>query len=396
MNTTAETRVPSPEMEAATEAPAANLPKTFGTGDGGGPQTFPQPPSVPTPAPSGFGEVVAAVAAVMADLTPVGKSGTNTFHNYKYARMQDILQILTPLMGRHGLAVFQYEGDRNMFDDGKVIAITYRFIVAHKSGQTWVNPVPQTGMSPCRTSKGTFDDKAMAKCHTSARKYFLLSLFQIPTEDEADPDNQKRERAAAPVPSPDGHVKPHLIEPMERDTFEAWAGRYRAAFRTAKTDAELVLWDQLNDGPLSQMNDNEKGAPVYAGILKEFEAFRVKMQAAPADAGKKADPISTGISDEEKAARAAALVEDRARENATASAPAATGQFVRPAGMPNAEMEPDNFVAWAIKRMDNITDGAALTVVWENEISAGSDGLFKPDVDALQAHYEARLAKLEG
>jgi hypothetical protein len=47
----------------------------------------------------------------------------------------------------------------------------------------------QTGMSRCRDSKGGFDDKSMNKCHTAARKYFLLALFQIPTGDIDDADS---------------------------------------------------------------------------------------------------------------------------------------------------------------------------------------------------------------
>lgn len=223
MNATTETRVPSPEQEAVREAPAPNLPATAFT------PVMNTPPNA-----GGFGSLVAAIAGVMADLEAVKKGGENTFHHYKYARMQDVLQMLTPLMGKHEIVVFQYEHDRNMFDDGKVIAITYNFVVAHKSGEQWP-PIPQTGMSPCRTSKGTFDDKAFAKAHTSARKYFLLSLFQVPTEDDGDdPDNERGgTRAQAPVPGSDGRVPPHKLEPIEKRDIRAlgWSLSRAAAHR---------------------------------------------------------------------------------------------------------------------------------------------------------------------
>ena len=75
------------------------------------------------------------------------------------------------------------------------------------SGETWPQPLRQTGVSTCRNSKGGWDDKSLNKCHTAARKYFLLSLFQIPTGEEADADfgeNDERpakiiERAAVPA-----------------------------------------------------------------------------------------------------------------------------------------------------------------------------------------------------
>lgn len=380
--TTTETRVPSPEQEVAQEAPAANLPELRAAEPMRDPEGNPIRVHGHT-ATKDFGEVVGAIAAVMSEIQPVEKGGKNTFHDYKYARMQDILQALTPLMGKHGIVVFQYEAARNMFDDGKVMAITYDFIVAHKSGQTWINPVPQTGMSPCRTSNGKFDDKSFAKCHTSARKYFLLSLFQIPTEDESDPDNQRRERTAGPVPSPDGHVAPHLIEPTQRDTFEKWADRYLGAARTSKTLAELEQWDLINDNPLAQMDANEKGKPVYERVLKEFEDLRARLQSA--------DPISSGPRTKSANPDANEMHPKAGHGDLGTPEP-----FVRPKGCPDAEKDPDAFLVWAQKRMDGITGAAELQIVWEGEIAPASDGLFRPDCLALEEYFNKRLEKLEG
>jgi hypothetical protein len=286
--------------------------------------------------------------------------------------MQDILQMLTPIMGKHGIAVFQHEVGHEMFDGDKCMAIHYQFTIAHKSGEVWPERPQQTGMAPCRTSKGTFDDKAFAKCHTSARKYFLLSLFQIPTEDEADPDNEKGGRENAPVPSPDGHLTPHLIEPKARDTFDAWADRYVAAARTSKTAAELAQWDIANDDPLAQMDANEKGRPVYNRILREFEAIRDKLQPAH-NPTHKSGP-----------------------EKAKPAQPAADAPQSRPAGCPDPEKDPDGFVTWAQKRMAAIATAEELSLIWENEITPASVGLFKPDCDALEDYYNDRLVKIGG
>jgi len=48
-------------------------------------------------------------------------------------------------------------------------------------------------LSSLRNSKGGYDDKALNKCHTTARKYFILGLFQIPTglADDADAEEDK-------------------------------------------------------------------------------------------------------------------------------------------------------------------------------------------------------------
>jgi hypothetical protein len=151
--------------------------------------------------PSGGG-LVAAIAAVMNEVHVVAKRGENEFHRYRYATMGDILKEITPLLGRHGIVIFQSEVGRAMFDDDNVIAVEYAFTVAHASGETWPHVIKQTGVSTCRNSKGGWDDKSLNKCHTAARKYFLLALFQIPTGEEDDADQDKNDRRPAPAQVP--------------------------------------------------------------------------------------------------------------------------------------------------------------------------------------------------
>ena len=132
----------------------------------------------------------------------ISKHGVNQFHHYKYASMQDILQKLTPLLAKNGLVIMQNEIGRSMFDSDRTIAIQYAFTIFHTSGEVWPERPVQTGMSRCRDSRGGFDDKSINKCHTAARKYFLLSLFQIATGDEDDADNEKP--PSRPIPSSQG------------------------------------------------------------------------------------------------------------------------------------------------------------------------------------------------
>lgn len=167
-----------------------------------------------TPAPA---TLVGAIAAVMNEVHTVAKRGVNEFHRYAYARMEDILKEITPLLGRHGLVIFQSETGRAMFDEDNVIAVEYAFTVAHVSGETWPQPLRQTGVSTCRNSKGGWDDKSLNKCHTAARKYFLLALFQIPTgeEDDADQGENETRRAAAQLNRT--LAKPaYVLEPPKR------------------------------------------------------------------------------------------------------------------------------------------------------------------------------------
>jgi hypothetical protein len=195
---------------AATAQPN-NLPAQRAQNGSAAPETIPEPEPVTLPV-TGFANLAAGIAGVMAELKPVEKAGWNDFHKYKYARMQDLSTALTPLMGKHGIVVFQNELSRDMFDDGRAMAVRYQFTIVHKSGEIWPERPVITGVSMCRTSNGKYDDKAFNKCHTSARKYFLISLFQIPTDDERRRRLRRRKRQPAapgpPRPVPGRQARP--------------------------------------------------------------------------------------------------------------------------------------------------------------------------------------------
>lgn len=246
------------------------------------------------------GNLVAGIAGVMAEIKPVEKGGWNRFHNYSFARIQDLLAELTPLMGKHGIVIFQTEEGRELFDGGKVVAVRYRFTVVHKSGEVWPDRPLQTGLSNCRDTKGGFDDKALNKCHTAARKYFLLSLFQIPTDDMEDADTQhnsgaqSRERPQGQprrqVPSPDGKIKPHLIPIIDQEAPVDWAIRFGAAVAKATTTEEIDRWYNENAQIFDKLKD--RFAQVYNDAIDHMDACAAKLAAPKSD--KAADPISTG------------------------------------------------------------------------------------------------------
>lgn len=322
-------RVPSPaetaersapiEMQAApNNLPVVAEPKLNGAA--------PHAQSTPAIAATGVAKIAEAISGVMGEIGIVGKDGTNQFQNYKYAKMEDILQRLTPLIAKHGLAIIQTEHDRSMFDNDGVIAVRYAFTIIHKSGEVWPERPMQTGVSRCRDSKGGFDDKSFNKAHTAARKYFLLALFQIPTGDESDdadhhdaaPTTSQRAMAArSPVPSPSGKVAPHAIAPLKDEKVQQWAPRYMAHIAKAETVAELSLWDNLNGQALDTVND--KAPLLYETICKAVQ----KRQAELAT---------------EKPADAPSDVPSDKQGQAASNAPA------RPAGIPDAATAPDDFL----------------------------------------------------
>lgn len=232
---------------------------------------------------TGPGAVIEAIANIMAEIKPIEKTGWNEFHKYWHVRMQDLSRELTPLMGKHGIVIIQTEEGRELFDNGNAVAVRYRFTIVHKSGSIWPQRPLQTGVSACR-NRGGFDDKALNKCHTAARKYFLLSLFQLPSEDSEDADadgpaeggNQRqRPQGRRPVPSPSGKLPPHILPVIQGEAPEGWVKRFSAFIDKAETTAEIDAWYDANVAVFDKLKTASEEA--FNAALDHMDARTAKL-----------------------------------------------------------------------------------------------------------------------
>lgn len=290
----------SPAEEFAQPAPSSQPPAVRAHDPE--PRVMPAPIET-RPMPTGsFGKVVEAIAGVMAEIKPVEKLGYNKFHGYSHARIGDLNAELTPLMGKHGIVVFQNEVGRDMFDNGSVVAVRYEFTVVHKSGEVWPERPVLTGMARCRTTKESFDDKTFNKCHTAARKYFLIGLFQIPVSDEDDADADhgadgpaQRPRPTRRAPSPDGKATPDVVAIVDGEHPSAWAERFKKACGQSDSPATIQKWYQANIAIFEKLkrfvgeDSKNAGLNIYSGLIDFMDQLEVKLAG-----GKKADPISSG------------------------------------------------------------------------------------------------------
>lgn len=185
--------------------------------------------------------VVVAISRVMKEVGTVEKRGENKFHGYKYATAADVAFALQRLMAENGLVVIQRERDTRYDDAMGMLAVRYDFDVMHTSGDA-LAPVQMTGMSRAKDSKGGFDDKATNKCHTAARKYFLLSLFQIPSGDYQDPDAD--ETPAAP-PARKSRTQTYQEQKQQPETQTADAAPPK--FELVTSDGVIMTYDKLTD-----------------------------------------------------------------------------------------------------------------------------------------------------
>lgn len=210
-------------------------------------------------------EILKSIAKIMGEVGSVAKAGTNDFHRYKYATAADILHKLQPLMAREGLIIFQTETARDFIENGTVLSVTYDFTLAHKSGEVWPNPITRTGMSSAKNSKGGFDDKALNKCHTSAHKYFHLTLFEIPTGDYDDADAEEDRPASKgngkPAEQPRTQVTSGRREapPEPSDAERKTAQVMVDSIRMAESEADLTDW----------LNDNKAVLEALPEILRD-------------------------------------------------------------------------------------------------------------------------------
>ena len=200
-------------------------------------------------------EIVKALTAIMGEVGSVKKGGFNDFHKYPFARAEDVVHALQGLLSKHGVLIIQTEAEPAVAV-GNILRQTYRFFLLHNSGEmlAQVEGVPfiQTGCAAATNSKGGQDDKALNKCHTAARKYFTLALFQIPTGDFADPDaDEDRGRPAADNRGGPGNYRPGERQAIAEYPQEAQGRALEADPRDAAAPTEardaakappLVVW----------------------------------------------------------------------------------------------------------------------------------------------------------
>ena len=130
--------------------------------------------------------LIAAVNAVMREVSRVAKTGENKHHRYKYASEQDLLEAVRPAMVENGLILIPSDVRiLNASKDGKQerIDIAVDYHLHHTSGMGMKITVASSGIDG--------QDKALPKAMTMALKYAVIQTFMIPRGDDPDRDQNK-------------------------------------------------------------------------------------------------------------------------------------------------------------------------------------------------------------
>jgi hypothetical protein len=113
-----------------------------------------------------------ALAAFQAEVKNPANTADNPFFKSKYAPLQDILNLVRPLLSKHGLSILQIPSG-----DGEKIIITT--MLMHESGE-WIESCPLVLKADKPTAQGA------GSAITYGRRYALSAVLGISSEDDDD------------------------------------------------------------------------------------------------------------------------------------------------------------------------------------------------------------------
>ena len=139
------------------------------------------------------------ILAVMEGATYVQKTGYNNFHKYSYAKESDYLEAVRPLLIKEGLTVVPNITKQETVGDITHVQMTFTICNADN------NEVLNVTMSGSGQDKG---DKGVYKAITGAKKYFISTMFLIPTGDDAEDDGAAPQAPQSPAQKTQPSVAP--------------------------------------------------------------------------------------------------------------------------------------------------------------------------------------------
>jgi hypothetical protein len=204
-----------------------------------------RPPAVHVGSP-----LTAAICAVMSEAQPVDKTGRHP-KGYKFGQMVDVLRELAPLMGKHGLVVFQSEIKSELNPAG-ILRCYYQFDIKH-AGSGEQHTFHRSGeMKVTGDAKG-YNDKGSAAIATMVRKYALAGLFNLVIDDMPDADNSPSHYDDKPQPPAKNPMKP--VEPPATKEDPLYVGLNHSLIQAATLGYEQLerAWQDMRESVWEQL-----------------------------------------------------------------------------------------------------------------------------------------------
>lgn len=170
-------------------------------------------------------ELFTALAEVNKEIKNPFNSADNPFFKSKYAPLDDVLNLVRPILAKNGLAFSQSPVSK---EGAVALLVGVEGLLTHSSGQ-WVEYEPFYFPVP----KGTAQDAG--SCITYARRYQLTAVFDIAgdNDDDGNSVSEKKETVAPKAPE----VKPIKCEVCKEDI---GATKEKSVFQVAQGTKNLA------------------------------------------------------------------------------------------------------------------------------------------------------------
>ena len=137
--------------------------------------------------------IINLLMAARADIQPIKKSGTNPHFKSKYATLEGVIEAVTEPLQKHGFLLMHRTVSN---EHGKSITTE----LVHESGESFVTAIPLV--------LGKNDMQGLGSAITYARRYGIMSLLNLPAEDDDGEQNRKgTAQKLAPVDAPAPETK---------------------------------------------------------------------------------------------------------------------------------------------------------------------------------------------
>ena len=228
-------------------------------------------PSRPTMPP----EIAAAVCVVMGQITTLSKDERNKFQNYDYVSVDQFYALVGPLMAEAGIFTMLYEksmdvGERKTTSDrgdtkaSVWLSACYDVWIYHKSGAAF-GPVERSITVPASGAQ------SYASAISFVEKYYLRSLFKIPTGDGDEDGAPKRDLPANGRRNdrPNDTHRPAVDDATSSKTF--YIGQAEREWAKVTSREGMTKWWNDHKDAMGDIFDGNSD-PLYADLKAKYQA----------------------------------------------------------------------------------------------------------------------------
>src|SRR5215469_7946573 len=127
-----------------------------------------------------------AIVAAQNDISAVAKDSTNSFHKFKYASSEDVIEEGRKALNAHGLALhagsWEFHPNSSETESNQIGRVSVDYVLIHETGENmlWASSTPVV------VDKGRPADKSEFAALTENLAYTLRGLLLIPRRNESD------------------------------------------------------------------------------------------------------------------------------------------------------------------------------------------------------------------